>query len=48
MIVEFFLMYKNNNCSEISEKLGLKESFVSTTIDEYLFNNNIITVASKI
>ena len=48
MIVEFFLMYRNNNCSEISEKLGLKESFVSTTIDEYLFNDNTIIVASKI
>ena len=48
MIIDFFLMNKNNSCSEISENLGLKEIFVSNTINEYLLNNNTIIVASKI
>jgi choline kinase len=48
MIVELFLMNRKNTCFELSQKLGLNESFVSTTIDEYLHNNNTIIVASKL
>lgn len=47
-IIECFLNDKDNTAPRIANKLNLNISFVNSTIDEYLKNDNSIFVESKI
>lgn len=47
-VIDFYLTHRNNSCVEIANKMEVSIHFVSTTVNEWLENNSIITVASKI
>jgi hypothetical protein len=47
-IIEYFLSNKDNSSPEIASYFDVPESFVNTTLTEYLENNSTIIVGSKI
>ena len=47
-IIEYFLSNKDNSSPEIASYFGVPESFINTTLTEYLENNSTILVGSKI
>lgn len=47
-IIELYLLIDNNTSTYIASLLNLKSHYVSKIINEYLTNQNSITVASKL
>ena len=47
-IIEYFLSNKSNSSPEIASYFDVPESFVNSTLTEYLENNSTIIVGSKI
>lgn len=47
-IIEYFLSNKDNSSPEIASYFDVPESFINTTLTEYLENNSTIIVGSKI
>ena len=47
-IIEYFLSNKDNSSPEIASYFDVPESFINTTLTEYLENNSTILVGSKI
>lgn len=47
-IIDFFLTHKNNSAVEIAEKMGIPIWHVNKTINEWIENEQTITVASKL
>lgn len=47
-IIEYFLSNKDNSSPEIASYFDVPESFINSTLTEYLENNSTILVGSKI